>query len=90
MCNHGVTYTMDYWIKGLIRQLMSLSREEWLARNLMKHHDTQGAIALETKEELIRELEKLLNKTLQTIEERNRWILDLDVTNTVLMSATKI
>ena len=53
MCNRGITYTVDHWMKDLIRKLMGLSHEQWLARNLMKHHDTQGDIALETKKELL-------------------------------------
>ena len=62
MCNRGVTYTVDRWLRDFIRILLGLSRKQWLARNLMKHHNTQGAATLETKKELTRELERLTNQ----------------------------
>ena len=33
--------------------------ETWLARNLMKHHKTKGMMAIKTKEELLREADKI-------------------------------
>ena len=50
MINGDQTYTVDHWMRDLIKQLLNLSHEQWLARNLMKHHQTKGAIAIETRE----------------------------------------
>ena len=49
MINGDSTYTEDHWMRDLIKHLLNLSHEQWLARNLMKHHQTKGAITLETR-----------------------------------------
>ena len=43
-------------------------------------------MALETKEELVRELDTLINQGFQNIEDHKRWMLDLDVAETAQMS----
>ena len=58
MCNRNVTYIADHWMRDFIQKLMSLLHEMWLARNLMKHHKTQSATAIRTKEELKEEVDK--------------------------------
>ena len=46
---------------------MNLSHEQWLAQNLMKHHHTKGMLAIQTKEQLSLELDKLLDKDIHNI-----------------------
>ena len=46
MVNLDATYTVDHWMKDIVRKLMGLSHDTWLARNLMKHHKTKGRIAI--------------------------------------------
>ena len=77
MGNHDSTYTVDHWMRDLIKNLLNLSHEQWLARNLMKHHHTKGMLAIQTREQLSLELDKLLDKDIHNIPARDRWMLDL-------------
>jgi hypothetical protein len=52
----------------------------------MKHHRTEGSIALKTKEELARELDKLLDTDIHNIADKNRWMLDMDPAGIAVMS----
>jgi len=52
----------------------------------MKHHRTKGSIALKTKEELARELDKLLDTDVHNIADKNRWMLDMDPSDRAVMS----
>ena len=51
---------------------MALTHEQWLGRNLMKYHCTEGSIALKTKERLARELDRLLDTDIHNIVDKNR------------------
>ena len=66
MGDQDSTYTVDHWLRNLIKHLLNLSHEQWLARNLMKHHHTKGMLAIQTREELHSELDKLLDKDILT------------------------
>ena len=89
MCNRNVTYTVDHWMKDFIRKLMGLSHEMWMGRNLMKHHKTQGMVAIRTKEELLEEADKLSHHNFQYIEDKYRWMLDLETEAYAEMGCTK-
>ena len=52
----------------------------------MKHHRTERSIALKTKEELARELDRLLDTDIHNIADKNRWILDMDPADVAVMS----
>ena len=69
---------VDHWMKDLVRKLMGLSHDTWLARNLMKHHKTKGRIAIKTKEELLREADKIAQRCSLSIEEKYSWLLDVE------------
>ena len=56
----------------------------------MKHHQTKGAIALETREQLARELDKLLDKDIHNIQDRDRWLLDLQQSDVGEMSLRQL
>ena len=51
----------------------------------MKHHRTEGSIALKTKEVLARELDRLLDLDIHNIADRNRWMLDMDPVDIAVM-----
>ena len=72
MCNRGSTYIADYWMRGLITKLMALIRKQWLGCILMKYRRTEGNIVPKTKEELARELDKLLDTDIHNIADKNR------------------
>ena len=90
MFNGDQTYTVDHWMRDLIKRLLHLSHEQWLARNLMKHHQTKGSIALETREQLGRELDKLLDKDIHNIQDQDRWLLDLQQSDVGEMSLRQL
>ena len=46
MGDRDSTHTVDHWMRDLIKYLLTLSHEQWLARNLMKHHHTKGMLAI--------------------------------------------
>ena len=77
-CNRNVTYTVDHWMKDFIRKLMGLSHEMWIGRNLVKHHKTQEMVTIRTKEELLMKADKLSYHNFQNIEDKYRWMLDLE------------
>ena len=68
---------------------MELTHKQWLGRNRTEHHRTEGSIALKTKEELARELDKLLDTDIHNITDKNRWILDMDPSDRAVMSMRK-
>ena len=78
MCNRGSTYTENHWMRDFIKHLMALTPTQWLGHNLMKHHHTKGSIALKTKEELPREINRLLDIDTDNPAYRNRLMLDMD------------
>ena len=90
MIDGNQTYTVDHWMRDLIKQLLNLSHEQWLAKNLMKHHHTKGAIAIKTKEQLARQLDKLLDKDIHNIQDRDRWLLDLQQSDIGEMSLRQL
>ena len=78
MGNLDATYTVDHWMRDFVRKLMGLSHETWLARNPMKHHKTKGMIAIKTKEELLKEADKIAQQCLLNIEEKYNWLFNVE------------
>ena len=52
----------------------------------MKHHHTEGTIAIKTRRQLARELDRLFDKDIYNIAKKDSWVLDLDLLNKVVMS----
>ena len=52
----------------------------------MKHHRIEGSVAIKTKEELVRELDRLLDTDIHNIADKNRWMLDMDPSDRAVMS----
>ena len=86
MCNRGLTYTEDNWMRDFIKNLMALTQKQWLGCNLIKHHRTKGSIATKMKEELARELDRLLDTDIHNIADKNRWMLDMNPSDRAVMS----
>ena len=86
ICNRGLAYTEDHWTKDCIKNRMVLTHKQWLGCNLMKHHHTEGNIAPKTKEELAKELDRLLDMDIHNITDKNRWMLDMDPSDRAVMS----
>ena len=56
----------------------------------MKCHKTKGVIAIKTKEELLREADKIAQQCLLNIEEKYSWLLDVESTAYVEMGYTEV
>ena len=52
----------------------------------MKHHRTKGCIAIKTREELARELDRLVDIDIHNIIDKERWMLDMDPSHRAVMS----
>jgi hypothetical protein len=52
----------------------------------MKHHRTNDAVAIKIKGQLEKEQDRLLDKDIHTISEKDRWMLDLDPSDKAVMS----
>ena len=57
---------------------MGLSHKAWLGKNLMKHPKTQGMVTIQTKEELLKETDRVIQHNFQNIKDKHRWMIDLD------------
>ena len=90
MGNLDATYTVDHWMREFVCKLMGLSHETWLARNRMKHHKTKGMIAVKTKEELLREADRISHQCLLNIEEKYSWLLDVESASYAEMGYTEV
>ena len=73
-----------------MRKLARLTHEGWLGRNLMKHHKTKGMIAIKTKEELLKEADKVTQQSSLIIEEKYSWVLDLEAAAYAEMCCTEV
>ena len=65
-------------MRDFVRKLMGLSHETWLARNLMKRHNTKGMITIKTEEELLNEADRTAQQCLLNVEEKYSWFLDVE------------
>ena len=90
MGNLGATYTVDHWMRNVVRKLMSISHETWLARNLMKHHKTKGMIAIKAKYELLREVDRIAQQCSLNAEEKYSWLHDVESVAYAEMGCTEV
>ena len=90
MGNLDATYTVDHWMKDFMRKLMGLSHDTWLARNMMKHHKTKDMISIRTKEELLREADKIAQQYSLSVEEKYSWLLDVESAAYAKMGCAKV
>ena len=68
----------------------SLTHEQWLGQNPMKFHRIEGVIAIKNRGQLSRKLDRLLDKDIYTISKKDRWMLDLDLSDKAAMSMREI
>ena len=53
----------------------------------MKFYRTEGTIAIKTKDKLERELDRLLDTDKHNIVDKNRWMLNMDLSDRAVLSA---
>ena len=56
----------------------------------MKHHKTKGMTAIKTKEELLREVNRIAQQCLLKAEDKHSWLLDLEAAADAEMGCTKV
>ena len=49
--------TMDAWMQDIILKLLDITHSQWIYRSLAKHHHTKGTKKLDSKEDLMKEIE---------------------------------
>ena len=57
---------------------MEVSHAQWIYRNLTKHHATNGTIALQAREDLMREVERQLDMGLNNLPPESRCLLEIN------------
>jgi hypothetical protein len=75
--------TWESWIMGLITKLLEATREPWIYRNLTMHghgHVT-GLMAMHNKECLQQEIEKQIKLGGEGLEEQDKWMLEVNLTD---------
>ena len=68
---------IDSWMRGLIDNLLIMLHEQWLCRNLCKHHRSRGTKALEARAELQAEIERQLKLGSDDQPEHSKCLLDV-------------
>ena len=63
---------------GFITKLLEITHSQWTYRNLTKHHQTNGTIALQAREDLMKEVERQLNLGLSSLPSETRCLLEID------------
>ena len=57
---------------------------------MMKHHKTKWMIGIKTKEELLREAERVAQQSLLNVGEKYSWMLDLEAAAYAKMGCTEV
>ena len=73
--------TEKTWMRGFIRKLLDISHNQWLVRNLHKHHHTKGIKARDSKKNLLDKIEKQLDLGSENIPPDDRWMLEMNHTS---------
>ena len=68
---------IDSWLRGLIENLLVMLHEQWLCRNLCKHHRSRGAKALEARAELQVEIERQLELGSDDLPDHSKCLLNI-------------
>ena len=67
------------WIKGLILKLLETTHGQWLYRNVQVHDVVSGSLATAKKEELQRLIEEQLAMGEESLEEEDRYLLEVNL-----------
>ena len=70
--------TIDAWARGLIKKLLALTHSQWIFRNIIEYHHTNGTIKLEAKQDDMKEIKRQLNLGLCNIPPGNRFLPKID------------
>ena len=58
---------IDSWLKGFVGRLLEMTHSQWIFRCISKHHHSNGAIALKSREDVLNRIEQQLDKGIEAL-----------------------
>ena len=52
----------DLWTKGLVKRLLAMNHKQWIFQCITKHHRTKGTKVLANQRDVLRKIERQLNR----------------------------
>ena len=78
LANRRTNLTIDSWLKGFVGKLLEMTHSQWIFRCISKHHHTNGALALKSREEVLARIEQQLDKGIEALPTEDQWLLEID------------
>ena len=78
LANRRTNLTIDLWLKGFVGRLLEMTHSQWIFRCISKHHHTNGALALKSREEVLARIEQQLDKGIEGLPTKDQWLLEIE------------
>ena len=59
-------------------RLLEMTHSQWIFRCISKHHHSNGAIALKSREDVLNRIELQLGKGIEALATEDQWLLEID------------
>jgi hypothetical protein len=73
--------TSNDWIKHFIGRLLLISHSQWLYRNFTLHDKSRGYLRLQSRREVLKEVDRLMDTNPDDIPQGSQYLLELDFTS---------
>jgi hypothetical protein len=73
--------TTQAWAQSLTQKLIEATHGVWIYRNLTIHDRLSGLVATKTKEQLLQEIEAQIEQGGGSLEEQDKWMLEINTDN---------
>ncbi len=70
--------SINSWMKGFIGMMLGMTHTQCMYRNFSKHHHAHGSLQLKKRREIHTEIERQLDKGLDTLPKESRCLLEID------------
>ena len=80
---------MDYWTRGLMRQLLKMVHQQWLYRNAMVHMSLQDGLPRDKHEQILMRIKGCLGIDPGDLLEEDRVLLQVDFERLATSSAAE-
>ena len=77
LLQHGGRPTINTWMCGFISKILEVTHTQWICRNITKHHHTKGSAIRSAKEHALREIEKNLDKGIDSLAPECQCLLEI-------------
>ena len=77
------------WYHTLTRKLLEATHGVWIYRNITMHDKVSGLIVTKRKEQLIHEIEMQIELGGEGLEEKDKWMLEIDLDSVEFSSGEK-